>query len=179
MVTPLTVTPQKNSHYFFLLELSKIEKYTIHYIWYSSQDIHIKYSQGEIIFLLSWKYFPVFLWCYCQWCYHKECVTPQTFSINIYILCQSHIFFGCILVYISLLVLSSAHVMKLEISKGRNLFCFKYDKTDNYSQGEIIFLLSWKYFPVFLWCYCQWCYHKECVTPQTFSIKIVNKHIIP
>ena len=24
-----------------------------------------------------------------------------------------------------------------------------------------------------------WCYHKDCVTPQTFSIKIVNKHIIP
>jgi hypothetical protein len=41
------------SHYFFLLELSKIKKYTIHYSWYSSQDIHIKYSQGEIIFLLS------------------------------------------------------------------------------------------------------------------------------
>jgi hypothetical protein len=30
-------------------------KYTKHYIWFSSQDIHIKYSQGEIIFLLSWK----------------------------------------------------------------------------------------------------------------------------
>ena len=33
--------------------------------------------------------------------------------------------------------------------------------------------------PVCLWCYCQWCYHNDCVTPQTFSIKIVNKHIIP
>ena len=31
----------------------------------------------------------------------------------------------------------------------------------------------------FLWCYCKWCYHKDCVTPQTFCIKIVNKHIIP
>ena len=39
--------------------------------------------------------------------------------------------FGCILVYGSLLFLSSAHVMKQEISKGRNYFCFKYDKTDN------------------------------------------------
>jgi hypothetical protein len=34
------------------------------------------------------------------------------------------------------------------------------------------------------WCYYDmsvvlWCYHKDCVTPQTFSIKIVNKHIIP
>jgi hypothetical protein len=27
--------------------------------------------------------------------------------------------------------MSSAHVMKQEISKGRNYFCFKYDKTDN------------------------------------------------
>ena len=35
--------------------------------------------------------------------------------------------FGCILVYGSLLLLSSAQ----EISKGRNYFCFKYDKTDN------------------------------------------------
>jgi hypothetical protein len=40
-------------------------------------------------------------------------------------------FFGCILVYGSLLFLSSAHVMKQEISKGRNYLCFKYDKTDN------------------------------------------------
>ena len=48
-----------------------------------------------------------------------------------------------------------------------------------YSQGDIIFLLSQKYLPVCLWCYCQWCYHTDCVTPQTFSIKIVNKHIIP
>ena len=39
--------------------------------------------------------------------------------------------FGSILVYGSLLFLSSAHVMKQEISKGRNYFCFKYDKTDN------------------------------------------------
>ena len=39
--------------------------------------------------------------------------------------------FGCILVSGSLLFLSSAHVMKQEISKGRNYFCFKYDKTDN------------------------------------------------
>jgi hypothetical protein len=38
---------------------------------------------------------------------------------------------GSILVYGSLLFLSSAHVMKQEISKGRNYFCFKYDKTDN------------------------------------------------
>jgi hypothetical protein len=44
-------------------------------------DIHIEYSQGEIIFLLSWKY--CFLCYYCQWCYHKDCVTPQTFSIKI------------------------------------------------------------------------------------------------
>jgi hypothetical protein len=39
--------------------------------------------------------------------------------------------FGSILVYGSLLCLSSAHVMKQEISKGRNYFCFKYDKTDD------------------------------------------------
>ena len=39
--------------------------------------------------------------------------------------------FGSILVYGSLLFLSSAHVKKQEISKGRNYFCFKYDKTDN------------------------------------------------
>ena len=37
--------------------------------------------------------------------------------------------FGCILVYGSLLLLSSAHMMEQEISKGRNYFCFKYDKT--------------------------------------------------
>jgi hypothetical protein len=29
------------------------------------------------------------------------------------------------------LFLSSAHVMKQEMSKGRNYFCFKYDMTDN------------------------------------------------
>jgi hypothetical protein len=40
-------------------------------------------------------------------------------------------FFGCILVYGSLLFSSSAHVMKQEISNGRNYFYFKYDKTDN------------------------------------------------
>ena len=39
--------------------------------------------------------------------------------------------FGSILVYGSLLCLSSAHVMKQEINKGRNYFCFKYDKTDD------------------------------------------------
>jgi hypothetical protein len=39
--------------------------------------------------------------------------------------------FGSILVYGSLLCLSSAHVMKQEISKERNYFCFKYDKTDD------------------------------------------------
>ena len=66
------------SHYFFLLEMSKIKKYTIHYIWCSSHDIHIQYSKGEIIFLLSCKYLPV-----CLWCYHRDCVSPQTFSIKI------------------------------------------------------------------------------------------------
>ena len=39
--------------------------------------------------------------------------------------------FGSILVYRSLLCLSSAHVMKQEISKGRNYICLKYDKTDD------------------------------------------------
>ena len=43
-----------------------------------------------------------------------------------------------------------------------------------YSQGDIIFLLPRKYLPV-----CLWCYHTDCVTPQTFSITIVNKHISP
>ena len=42
--------------------------------------------------------------------------------------------FCCILVYGSLLFLSAAHMMKQEISKGRNYFCFKYDKTDNSNQ---------------------------------------------
>jgi hypothetical protein len=36
-----------------------------------------------------------------------------------------------ILVFGSLLFLSSAHLMKQEISKGRNYFCFNYDKTDD------------------------------------------------
>jgi hypothetical protein len=38
--------------------------------------------------------------------------------------------FGSILVYGSLLFLSSAHVMKQEISKRRNYFYVQYDKTD-------------------------------------------------
>jgi hypothetical protein len=29
------------------------------------------------------------------------------------------------------IIFASAHVMKQEISNGRNYFCFKYDKTDN------------------------------------------------
>ena len=38
--------------------------------------------------------------------------------------------FGSILVYGSLLFSSFAHVMKQEIRKGRNSFCFKYDKRE-------------------------------------------------
>ena len=38
--------------------------------------------------------------------------------------------FGCVLLYGSHLFLSSAHVTKQEISKGRNYFGF-YNKTDN------------------------------------------------
>ena len=39
--------------------------------------------------------------------------------------------FGSILVYGSFLCLSSAHVMKQEINKGRKYFCFKYEQTDD------------------------------------------------
>ena len=45
-------------------------------------------------------------------------------------------FFGSILVYGSLLCLSSAHVMKQEISKGRNYFCFKYVDTGSKTSTE-------------------------------------------
>ena len=51
--------------------------------------------------------------------------------IEEYQIYQSHVLFRLYIYYRSLLFLSSAHVMKQEISKGRNYFCFKYDKTDD------------------------------------------------
>ena len=59
--------------------------------------------------------------------------SSEKYTTDIQFICYTNhtYLFGSILVYGSLLFLSSAHVMKQEISKGRNYFYFKYDKTDN------------------------------------------------